>query len=177
MNPEEIAALKELIEFLQEKKVGEFRLERGELKMELRFEAAIAAAAAASATSLMDPTLLARLMNAAPMTQTLVPAQLGEPAVLTAAPAAATVEAPAAEALHTVRSPIVGTFYGAPSPGSPAFVKVGDQVEVGQPLCIVEAMKLMNEIESDVSGEIVQQLVPNGHPVEYNQPLFAVRPR
>ena len=92
-----------------------------------------------------------------------------------AAPAASA--APAEEALHTVKSPIVGTFYESPAPGSSAFVKVGDQVEVGQPLCIVEAMKLMNEIESDVAGEIVKRLVQNGQPVEYGQPLFAVRAR
>jgi acetyl-CoA carboxylase biotin carboxyl carrier protein len=75
-----------------------------------------------------------------------------------------------------VKSPIVGTFYEAPSPGAEPFVEVGDQVEVGQTLCIVEAMKLMNEIESDVSGEVMRILAENGQPVEYGQPLFAVRP-
>ncbi len=174
MNPEEIAALKELIEFLQEKKIGEFRLERGELKVELRFEAAIAAAAAGSSAPQLDPLLLARLMSSMPAAPPAA-AQLPEPAA--APPTAFAPETPAEEVLHTVRSPIVGTFYESPSPGSPAFVKIGDQIEAGQPLCIVEAMKLMNEIESDVSGEIVKQLVPNGHPVEYNQPLFAVRSR
>ncbi len=72
-----------------------------------------------------------------------------------------------------MKLPIVGTFYESPSPGSPAFVKIGDQVEVGQVLCIVEAMKLMNEIESDGAGEIVKRLVQNGQPVEYGQQLFA----
>jgi acetyl-CoA carboxylase biotin carboxyl carrier protein len=76
-----------------------------------------------------------------------------------------------------VRSPIVGTFYEAPSPGAPPFVKPGDAVETGQVLCIVEAMKLMNEIESDISGEIVKKLVANGQPIEYGQELFAIRPR
>ena len=76
-----------------------------------------------------------------------------------------------------MKSPIVGTFYESPSPGSPAFAKIGDQVEVGQVLCIVEAMKLMNEIESDGAGEIVKRFVQNGQPVEYGQKLFAVRPR
>jgi acetyl-CoA carboxylase biotin carboxyl carrier protein len=174
MNPEEIKALKDLIEFLQKKKIGEFKLERGELKVELKFEAAIVAAAAQSAPQL-DPVLLARLLaGAAPS----APAAAGAaPAPL---PAPAHAEVPAAapeEALHTVKSPIVGTFYESPSPGSPAFIKIGDQVEAGQPLCIVEAMKLMNEIESDVSGEIVKRLVQNGQPVEYGQPLFAVRLR
>ena len=177
MNPEEIQALKDLIEFLQEKKVGEFRLERGELKVELKFETAIAAAAP-QASQQIDPMLLARLMS--------VPAPV--PALMPSAAAGSMLAASAAttmpgevkvveEVLHTVKSPIVGTFYDAPSPGSPTFVKVGDQVEPGQALCIVEAMKLMNEIESDIAGEIVQRLVQSGQPVEYGQPLFAVRTR
>jgi acetyl-CoA carboxylase biotin carboxyl carrier protein len=76
-----------------------------------------------------------------------------------------------------VKSPIVGTYYESPSPGSPPFVKIGDMVEAGQVLCIVEAMKLMNEIESDVAGEVVKKFATNGQPVEYGQALFAVRPK
>ena len=79
------------------------------------------------------------------------------------------------EQLHIVKSPIVGTFYESSSPGAAAFVKIGDQIENGQVLCIVEAMKLMNEIESDAAGEVVKRLVTNGQPVEYGQPLFALR--
>ncbi|RRA49740.1 acetyl-CoA carboxylase biotin carboxyl carrier protein [Acidipila sp. EB88] len=180
MNPEEIKALKELIEFLQEKKIGEFRLERGELKVELKFEAAMIAAAAQNAphpAQQMDPLLLARLLGggAPAPAAAAAPASPAPPVhELTAQPAAAEA---AEEVLHTVKSPIVGTFYESPSPGSAAFVKIGDMVEVAQPICIVEAMKLMNEIESDVAGEIVKRLVQNGQPVEYGQPLFAVRVR
>jgi acetyl-CoA carboxylase biotin carboxyl carrier protein len=76
-----------------------------------------------------------------------------------------------------VKSPIVGTFYESPAPGAAPFVKPGDQVAAGQVLCIIEAMKLMNEIESDASGEVVKVLANNGQPVEYGQPLFAIRPR
>jgi acetyl-CoA carboxylase biotin carboxyl carrier protein len=98
--------------------------------------------------------------------------------VAAAAPAAASAAAAEPEAaLHEVKSPIVGTFYESPSPGAPAFVKIGDQVEVGQVLCIVEAMKLMNEIESDVAGEVVKRIASSGQPVEYGQPLFAIRAR
>ena len=93
-----------------------------------------------------------------------------------AAPPAAAAPAPE-EGLHMVKSPIVGTFYEAPSPGAPPFVKVGDTVELGQVLCIVEAMKLLNEIESDVAGEIVKKLAANGQPIEYGQELFVVRPK
>ena len=87
-------------------------------------------------------------------------------------------EAPAASdpSLVAVKSPIVGTFYEAASPGVPAFVRVGDTVQVGQVLCIIESMKLMNEIESEVAGVIVSKLVANAQPVEYGEALFAIRP-
>jgi acetyl-CoA carboxylase biotin carboxyl carrier protein len=157
--------LKELIEFLIEKDIAEFELERGDVKVRIKR----AAEAPASAS---DARYFA--VNAAPT-----------PAVRPEATAEALVPAPAAprekeapeEGLHPVRSPIVGTFYEAPSPGAPPFVKAGDAVEVGQVLCIVEAMKLMNEIESDVAGEIVKKLAVNGQPIEYGQPLFEIRPR
>ncbi|MFH0733449.1 MAG: acetyl-CoA carboxylase biotin carboxyl carrier protein [bacterium] len=77
--------------------------------------------------------------------------------------------------LHPIKSPIVGTFYRSPSPGLPEFVKVGDRISQGTVLCIVEAMKLMNEIESDVSGTVVKVLIEDGSPVEYNQPLFSIQ--
>ena len=107
------------------------------------------------------------------------PAPAAAPAAPSAAPAAST-SAPAAAAPadsgHTVTSPIVGTFYRAPSPDADAFVQVGQHVNAGDTLCIVEAMKLMNEIESDVTGTIIKILVENGQPVEYNQPIFLVKP-
>jgi acetyl-CoA carboxylase biotin carboxyl carrier protein len=87
-----------------------------------------------------------------------------------------TAPAETLEDVHIIKSPIVGTFYSAPSPSAPPFVNVGDVVQVGQPLCIIEAMKLMNEIESEVAGEIVRIYVENGQPVEYGQSLFAIRP-
>jgi acetyl-CoA carboxylase biotin carboxyl carrier protein len=82
-----------------------------------------------------------------------------------------------AEDLHIIKSPIVGTFYASASPESEPFVKVGAQVESGQALCIIEAMKLMNEIESDVAGEVVRVFVENGQPVEYGEPLFGIHPQ
>ncbi len=92
------------------------------------------------------------------------------------APAAAAEPAAAADSAHKVVSPIVGTFYRAPSPDADAFVQVGQHVNVGDTLCIVEAMKLMNEIESDATGTVIKILVENGQPVEYNQPIFLVKP-
>jgi acetyl-CoA carboxylase biotin carboxyl carrier protein len=78
---------------------------------------------------------------------------------------------------HIQKSPIVGTFFESPKPGDPPFVKVGDAIEAGQILCIIESMKLMNEIESEVAGTVVAKLVENGRPVEYGEALFAIRPR
>jgi acetyl-CoA carboxylase biotin carboxyl carrier protein len=98
------------------------------------------------------------------------------PTASPSAPPPAASELAAEENLHIVKSPIVGTFYEAPSPGAPPFVKAGDAVEIGQVLCIVEAMKLLNEIESDIAGEIVKKLVSNGQPIEYGQELFVIRP-
>lgn len=98
-------------------------------------------------------------------------AYVSEPAMVPAAPAAAAPEAPAA---HTVNAPMVGTFYVAPNPGASPFVEVGQTVKEGDPLCIIEAMKLLNEIEADKSGVIKEVLVENGEPVEYGQPLFVI---
>lgn len=164
MEANELKDLRELVEFLKDNKIAEFDLERGDLKVRIKFTGPPAPAA-------IDYTQLASLIPQ----QTIAPAPL--------VPAAAPVSAPvvetqaAAENVHEVKSPIVGTFYESSAPGAAAFVKVGDQVEVGQVLCIVEAMKLMNEIESDVAGEVVRRIATNGQPVEYGQPLFAVKPR
>lgn len=162
--------LKELIEFLIEKDIAEFELERGDVKVRIKRGAEHVVAPPAPVTHFAvhtSPAASAPEIAAVPAAQPPT------------APASDTPEAaPAAEqGLHTVRSPIVGTFYECPSPGSPPFVKPGDSVEVGQVLCIVEAMKLMNEIEADVAGEIVKKLVANGQPIEYGQELFVIRPR
>ncbi len=179
MNPEEIAELKQLIEFLKENGIDEFDLERGDLKVRLKF------AGAPQTADLSQMAHLAAAAQAAAHSASFQPAAVAHahPAGTVAAPPPATASAaPAAPVddeagLHIVKSPIVGTFYESPSPGSPAFVKPGDTVEVGQVLCIVEAMKLMNEIESDAAGEVVKRFVTSGQPVEYGQKLFAVRPR
>jgi len=150
--------LKELIEFLKEQDIAEFELERGDVKVRIKRGTPVA----------ITPV---QLPNSAPTVST---AAAAPPA---AAPAAPSTSKSADEGLHQVKSPIVGTFYESPSPGSPPFVKPGDTVEAGQVLCIIEAMKLMNEIEADASGEVVKRLVNNGQPVEYGQPLFSIRPR
>jgi acetyl-CoA carboxylase biotin carboxyl carrier protein len=159
--------LKELIEFLIEKDIAEFELERGDVKVRIK-RGAEHVAPAPPVTHVAVHTGAGSAPDVAAIP---VPAS---GSVVSAAPA----PAPAVEpGLHTVHSPIVGTFYECPSPGSPPFVKVGDTVAIGQILCIVEAMKLMNEIEADVAGEIVKKLVANGQPIEYGQELFVIRPR
>ncbi len=152
--------LKELIEFLIEKDIAEFELERGDVKVKIRRGGQQVIPARSEISYTMAPPLADMRPSAA------VPASV---------PPAVASEPPPEENLHIVTSPIVGTFYEAPSPGAPPFVKVGDTVEVGQVLCIVEAMKLLNEIESDVAGEIVKKLGNNGQPIEYGQELFAIR--
>jgi acetyl-CoA carboxylase biotin carboxyl carrier protein len=160
MNQKEI---KELIEFLIEKDITEFELERGDVKLRVKRGQETHYVSAPVAQ-------IAPIATAAPAPASPKPAASAPAAVAAPAPP------PAEEAdLHFVKSPIVGTFFEAPSPGSPPFVKIGDRVKEGQVLCIVEAMKLMNEIEADASGEIVKILVANGQPVEYGMPLFAIR--
>jgi|SRR5690242_11672340 acetyl-CoA carboxylase biotin carboxyl carrier protein len=160
--------LKELIDFLIEKDIAEFELERGDVKVRIKRAAEHSSPHGGAETRFIAVT----------------PAVPATPEAISVVPSAAPPAPPKAEAapepretLHAVRSPIVGTFYESPSPGAPPFVKAGDSVEVGHVLCIVEAMKLMNEIESDVAGEIVEKLISNGQPIEYGQPLFMIRPR
>lgn len=111
--------------------------------------------------------------GAAPVVMT-APAMQQAPAATTAAAPVPVVEALPVETGHVVTSPMVGTFYRASSPGAKAFAEVGDQVKEGQPVCIIEAMKIMNEIEADRAGTISKILVDNGQPVEYGQPLFVI---
>jgi acetyl-CoA carboxylase biotin carboxyl carrier protein len=170
MKSDDIEQLKELVAFLKEQDIAEFDLDRGDMKVRLKFVSAIVPPVAAAPQ--LDLAALARLMGTAPAAVGHAP--VAGPA---AGPVAIAAEAAAEpeEALHIIKSPIVGTFYESPSPGSSAFVTSGDRIEKGQVVCIVEAMKLMNEIESDAAGEIVKRLVNNGQPVEYGQPLFAIR--
>jgi acetyl-CoA carboxylase biotin carboxyl carrier protein len=143
--------IKELLQIFNESGVGELELQRGEDRLRIRRAGEPGATPAAPAAA---------------------------PAQSTVTAPAASAQAPEADSTHIlVKSPIVGTFYDAPSPGAPAFVKVGDQVEVGQVLCIIESMKLMNEIEAEVAGVVASKLVENGRPVEYGEALFAILPR
>jgi acetyl-CoA carboxylase biotin carboxyl carrier protein len=156
-NPE-VEQIEHLLKTMAEHNLEEFEYSRGDLRIRLKKPSAGIAYAAVPTPEIIvaggGPSLPASARAAAP----------------------ATPEARATDDLHLVKSPIVGTFYASPSPGAEAFVKVGGYIEAGQTLCIVEAMKLMNEIESDMSGEVLRIFAENGQPVEYGQPLFGIRP-
>src|SRR6266849_6780860 len=156
----EIQQIEELLQFMTEHNLEEFEYSRGDLRIRLRKPSRTVVVSASRGPA---------------------PTEFSSPNAGDALQAAAGAATPHSEArpaddLHMVKSPIVGTFYGSPSPGSDPFVKVGAHVEAGQVLCIVEAMKLMNEIEADAAGELVRVFVENGQPVEYGQPLFGIRP-
>jgi acetyl-CoA carboxylase biotin carboxyl carrier protein len=167
--------LRELVEFLKANDIAEFEMEREDMKVALKFSNAIVHPVPKNVG--VDAATLATIMAGSG-------GNGGHAAAPSSAPAAAapSVEAPATAAAvdelagaHIVKSPIVGTFYGSPSPDAEQFVKLGDKVATGKVLCIIEAMKLMNEIESDASGEVVKMFMESGQPVEYGQPLFAIR--
>lgn len=151
----DIRKIKKLIELVEESGISELEISEGEESVR------ISRAPAAGSMPMMQPYYAA------------APAQAAAP--VAAAPAAAPVaEAPAAISGHIVRSPMVGTFYRTPSPDAKAFVEVGQKVNVGDPLCIVEAMKMMNQIEADKSGVVKAILVENGQPVEFDEPLVVI---
>jgi acetyl-CoA carboxylase biotin carboxyl carrier protein len=146
--------IKELIQLVTQSGIAELEVQRGDARVRIR----------------RTPEQQSYVMAAA------APAAIVETGQPTpSAPSQPPAPPPANE--HIVKSPIVGTYYDAPKPGDPVFVKVGDVVEAGQVLCIIESMKLMNEIESEMAGTVVAKLMENGRPVEYGEALFAIRPR
>jgi acetyl-CoA carboxylase biotin carboxyl carrier protein len=158
-NPE-IGQIEQLLRFMSEHNLEEFEYSRGDLRIRLR-----------------KPSAHVVVASPRSSTEIIVPSAVGAPEAETrGAEAAHAADIRGGEDLHLINSPIVGTFYGSPSPGAEAFVKVGSHVDKGQTLCIVEAMKLMNEIESEISGEVLRIFAENGQPVEYGQPLFGIRP-
>ena len=159
MKPKE---LKELIDFIAGSGLNEVNIETSEFKVNIKRDA--------------DQQVMAGVAPAA----IAAPVQVAAPIAPTLATPAPTVESSddssSNAGLIEVKSPMIGTFYRSANPESPSFVNVGDDVKAGQPVCIIEAMKLFNEIESDVSGKIVKVLVDDATPVEYDQPMFLVDP-
>ncbi|MCG9881133.1 MAG: acetyl-CoA carboxylase biotin carboxyl carrier protein [Bacteroidia bacterium] len=162
----ELKEIKELIKLVSESGVSEVEVERGDFKLAIK--------KTDEKTMVVHQSAPATLVQAAPVAMPVA-----------SAPAAAPVPTQKMESLNTevssnlitIKSPMIGTYYKSSSPDKPPFVQVGDEIKVGQVLCIVEAMKLFNEIESEVSGKIVKVLVENASPIEYDQPLFLVEPK
>jgi acetyl-CoA carboxylase biotin carboxyl carrier protein len=158
----DLAVVSEILSFMDQHSLEEFEYQNGAMHVRLRKTAAHGS----------HPF---RVQQPAPEIFVAAPLPAANPSP---SPAAAP-QSPAVESradLHVIKSPIVGTFYSSPSPGANAFVRTGDHVTPGQVLCIIEAMKLMNEIEADVAGEVMRVFVENGQPVEYGEPLFAIHP-
>jgi len=165
--PMDPKALKQILEILRENDITEFELEEEGTRLRIRKGGPARADAVAAPAPV---AALAAAPSAAP------PAAAAPPAPAPAAAAPAAPAEPAADGATLVKSPIVGTFYRSPDPNSPPFVNVGDRIRVGQVLCIIEAMKLMNEIEAEVAGEVVKIHHESGQPVQYGEPLFSIRP-
>lgn len=163
-DPMNLTQIQELIKFVAKSGVSEVEIEQKDFKITIKTPAGkkeVQVFAAPAPTYAAPPPA--------------APAPAAAPAAIT--PAAAPAAAPAADAKYiTIKAPMIGTFYRAAGPGKPVFVNVGDTIEKGKPICIIEAMKLFNEIESDVTGKIVKVLVDDAKPVEYDQPLFLVDP-
>jgi acetyl-CoA carboxylase biotin carboxyl carrier protein len=157
----ELKEIEELIDLLIDREISEIEIEKAGTKIRILRGGARASAPA----GYVPPPVLLPPAPMPPGNDPTATHALAEPS-----------SADSTEGLYLIKSPIVGTFYGSPAPNAPAFVKLGDVVHVGQVLCIIEAMKLMNEIESEAAGEIVRIYVENGQPVEYGQSLFAINP-
>ena len=158
----DLRKLKKLIDLVEDSGIAELEVTEGEEKVKI-----VKGGTAGKEVVVLSP-------SAVPASAPAVQAAAVAPATPPTTPAPA--EAPTALEGHIVKSPMVGTFYRAGAPGAKPFVEVGDTVKVGQTICVIEAMKLMNEIEADVSGQVARVLVENGQPVEYGEPLFALRP-
>ncbi len=157
----DIKQIQELIKFVHKSGVNEVSIEEKDFKITIKTN---------QAPTVVNATIPAAAPVAAPAPQVSAPAPAAAPAATPAAPAADDSK------LITIKSPMIGTFYRSSSPDKPVFVNVGDEIKPGQVLCIVEAMKLFNEIEAEVSGRIVKVLIDNASPIEYDQPLFLVEP-
>lgn len=167
----DLKELKEILQILDEKEITEFELEQDGVKLRIRKASSTNHAGGSGGSAAIAPLH--------PMVLSGVPGPVAaaaapeSPPIATSAPAP--IPVPEVEDGTVVKSPIVGTFYRSPDPNSPAFVSVGDKVRVGQVICIIEAMKLMNEIEAEVAGEVLKIHRDNGQPVQYGDPLFTIR--
>jgi len=161
----DIRKIKKLIELLEESGIAEIEIKEGEEAVRIsRMPSGEAAAHSVAATA----------APAAPAAAAAAAAAAGAPAGTAATPAPESAALKPKPSEHVITAPMVGTFYAAPSPGAKPFVEIGDEIKVGQVLCVIEAMKMMNQIEADRAGRITSIMARNGDPVEFGQPLFVV---
>lgn len=169
----DLKSIQELFDLLAAKEISEFEMEQQGVKIRVRRGSVSPSAGGSPNGYVMVP-------GSAPMLTSPPPAPVAPATAATSVPVAvappAETPADSTEGLFVMKSPIVGTFYASPSPSAPPFIKVGDSVQVGQVICIIEAMKLMNELEAEVAGEVKRIYVESGQPVEYGQSLFAIEP-
>jgi acetyl-CoA carboxylase biotin carboxyl carrier protein len=163
----ELKEIQSLIKFVSDSGVDEVEIEKKDFKLSIK---------KAPPTVIQAPMAPQVIQASLPAAHSVQPAQQPVAKAPEASQPAATDAAPKADNVKTITSPMIGTFYRSSSPDKPSFVNVGDEIKAGQVVCIVEAMKLFNEIESEISGRIVKVLVENAQPVEYDQPLFLVEP-
>jgi acetyl-CoA carboxylase biotin carboxyl carrier protein len=157
----DLLEVERILDFMQKHGLEEFEYERNGLRIRLKKPSA---AVPVAPRAVLSPEIV------------VAAAASPAPGAVSSAPKEPSQEIGRSDDLHMIKSPIVGTFYASPSPGDEPFVTMGSHVEAGQVLCIIEAMKLMNEIEADVAGEVARIFVESGHPVEYGEPLFGIHP-
>ncbi|MBL7712885.1 MAG: acetyl-CoA carboxylase biotin carboxyl carrier protein [Chitinophagaceae bacterium] len=160
----EYKQIQELVKMINKSNISELSIKDGEFEITIKQESGLTG----------TPVMYAQPAMAAPQAAPVMQAPAAAPATASAPAAPAAAPAVNNDKLHTIKSPMIGTFYRSPAPDKPAFVNVGDEIKPGMPLCIVEAMKLFNEIESEVSGKVVKVLVDEASPIEYDQPMFIV---
>ncbi|HBY63371.1 MAG TPA: acetyl-CoA carboxylase biotin carboxyl carrier protein [Solibacterales bacterium] len=170
-----IEEIRELIQAVLESGVAELEVQRGDSRVRIRRQGRPSTAHPAEYV-VAGASAPAPVQSTGPMAGPASTPPNAFAAASAAAPALAAADPAADPSLVLVKSPIVGTFYESPSPGSAPFVRIGEAVQPGKVLCIIESMKLMNEIEAELSGTVVHRLVENGAPVEYGEALFAIRP-
>lgn len=159
----DIKQIQELVKLINKTSIGEITIEEGGTRITIKQKKDA------------KQTIIANAAPSAPATAAIPPPQAA-PTAAPATPAPTPAPAPKADNLVAIKSPMIGTFYRQAGPGKPVFANVGDEVAPGKVVCIIEAMKLFNEIESEISGKIVKVLVDDASPVEYDQPLFLVEP-
>lgn len=160
----EFKQIQELIKAINKSNISELTVEEGDFKITIKQAGQVSET---QFVAVQAPVSLPQMISQ----QAAATPQIGTPA-----PAAPSVEAAATSKTTIIRSPMIGTFYRSPSPDKPPFISVGDEIRPGQVVCIIEAMKLFNEIESEISGRVVRVLADDASPVEYDQPLFEIEP-